>query len=215
MSVRFIIPRISTRCFSISVFACNENGNSKQPKSSVFNVNDLISMGHANNVEANPSDTPSKSFARLEQIVLDSSPARDAGLGAINISLYPNFQFGQIYSPIDFSYERIRALKKTPIHHGKDLFDLMQIDPIQEYKNFALFASFTTELGRIRPASETGLSAKNQRKVAKAIRRARAAGILPHCHRNPNLPTKNEPRGIIGNPVYSHAPPLKRYHLDY
>jgi Ribosomal protein S18 len=40
-------------------------------------------------------------------------------------------------------------------------------------------------MGRILPASRTGCSAKNQRKLSKAIRRARALGFMPIWSRHP------------------------------
>ena len=42
-------------------------------------------------------------------------------------------------------------------------------------------------MGRILPASRTGCSAKNQRKLSKAIRRARALGFMPIWSRHPQL----------------------------
>lgn len=48
------------------------------------------------------------------------------------------------------------------------------------YKNGALLAVYCTELGKIKPRRETRLTIKSQRKVAKAIRRAKSMGLLPH-----------------------------------
>ena len=42
-------------------------------------------------------------------------------------------------------------------------------------------------MGRILPASRTGCSAKNQRKLSKAIRRARGLGFMPIWSRHPQL----------------------------
>jgi Ribosomal protein S18 len=42
-------------------------------------------------------------------------------------------------------------------------------------------------MGRILPASRTGCTAKNQRKLGKAIRRARALGFMPIWSRHPQL----------------------------
>ena len=42
-------------------------------------------------------------------------------------------------------------------------------------------------MGRILPASKTGCSAKNQRKLGRAIRRARALGFMPIWSRHPAL----------------------------
>lgn len=44
-----------------------------------------------------------------------------------------------------------------------------------------------TEMGRIKPARMTGLRPVNQRKMAKAIRRAIGMGIHPSTHRHPMI----------------------------
>ena len=44
---------------------------------------------------------------------------------------------------------------------------------------------FVNELGRIQPRHVTGLSPKQQRKVAKMVKRARHMGIMPHMFRLP------------------------------
>ncbi|KAJ2852687.1 hypothetical protein IWW36_000044 [Coemansia brasiliensis] len=61
----------------------------------------------------------------------------------------------------------------------KDPFVLMGINPLKEYKNTLMLSSFVTEMGKIKPRYQTGLSAKSQRRVAKAIRRARSFGLIP------------------------------------
>ena len=48
-----------------------------------------------------------------------------------------------------------------------------------DYKNVALLKRFTTERGKILPRRTTGTSAKYQRPLAAAIKRAREIGLLP------------------------------------
>lgn len=48
-----------------------------------------------------------------------------------------------------------------------------------DYKNVDLLKRFISERGKILPRRVTGTSAKNQRKVANAIKRARIMGLLP------------------------------------
>lgn len=48
-----------------------------------------------------------------------------------------------------------------------------------DYKDVDLLKSFISERGKILPRRVTGTSAKNQRKVANAIKRARIMGLLP------------------------------------
>ena len=48
-----------------------------------------------------------------------------------------------------------------------------------DYKDVDLLKRFISERGKILPRRVTGTSAKNQRKVANAIKRARIMGLLP------------------------------------
>lgn len=62
-----------------------------------------------------------------------------------------------------------------------------KIDPFDEnpswridYKNPELLKLFLTTTGKMLPARITGLSAKNQRRLRKAILRSRQIALLPH-----------------------------------
>jgi small subunit ribosomal protein S18 len=48
-------------------------------------------------------------------------------------------------------------------------------------------ADFVTDMGRIKPRSQTGLRPVNQRKIARAIKRAVAVGLLPSVHKHPEI----------------------------
>jgi len=48
-------------------------------------------------------------------------------------------------------------------------------------------SEYVTTLGRIRNREETGLRPVNQRKIAKAIRRAMGLGLMPSVHRHPEI----------------------------
>ena len=48
-----------------------------------------------------------------------------------------------------------------------------------DYKDERLLRRFTTERGKIIPRRVTGVSAKNQRRISRAIKRARTMAILP------------------------------------
>ncbi|RAP34177.1 30S ribosomal protein S18 [Candidatus Marinamargulisbacteria bacterium SCGC AG-439-L15] len=50
-----------------------------------------------------------------------------------------------------------------------------------DYKDINLLKRFVTDRGKIAPRRTTGLTAKWQRKLAQAIKRARYACLLPHC----------------------------------
>ena len=51
--------------------------------------------------------------------------------------------------------------------------------PAIDYKDVRLLSRFTSERGKIMPSRITAVSAKKQRELARAIKRARALALLP------------------------------------
>ncbi len=63
--------------------------------------------------------------------------------------------------------------RKRVVHRFKD-------DEYVDYKDIALLRKFMSERGKIRSRRVTGLTAKQQREVATAIKNAREMGLLPY-----------------------------------
>lgn len=61
-------------------------------------------------------------------------------------------------------------------------FEENKIEP--DYKDVDILSRFITERGKIVPRRLSGVSAKNQRKLAKAIKRARFLALLPFVAEN-------------------------------
>jgi small subunit ribosomal protein S18 len=55
------------------------------------------------------------------------------------------------------------------------------------YKNPVVMGEFVSDSGMLLRKGQTGLSKVNQRRVHKAIRRARGVGLLPTTYRHPQL----------------------------
>lgn len=91
-----------------------------------------------------------------------------------------------MYAPHDLSAAESRKWrsKKAPT---TDAFDVLSINPLNLYKNFSVMNEYVTDMGRIRPRSQTGLRPVNQRRLSKAIRRAIALGLMPSVYRHPEL----------------------------
>ena len=53
-----------------------------------------------------------------------------------------------------------------------------------DFKNTELMRRFVSPEGKILPGRRTGLSSKNQRKVTKAVKRARAIGLLAYSNQD-------------------------------
>ena len=52
--------------------------------------------------------------------------------------------------------------------------------PVIDYKDVRLLQGFMSERGKIVPSRITAVSAKKQRELAQAIKRARHLGLLPY-----------------------------------
>lgn len=62
-------------------------------------------------------------------------------------------------------------------------------------QNFAMVSEFMSPQGRILHNRVTGLRPVNQRKIAKAVRRAIGMGIHPSTHKHPEIIFGREGRG--------------------
>lgn len=134
--------------------------------------------------------------------------AREAGLDRPNSShemiesrrrslyqrqIYRKWQPGDIYAPHDLSGAEQKKWKYGRRRPTEDAFDVLGINPLLEYKNFTIMSEYMTETGRIKHSRDTGLRPKNQRKIAKAIRRAIGLGLMPSVHRHPLVLKKSSP----------------------
>lgn len=54
--------------------------------------------------------------------------------------------------------------------------------PAIDYKNARLLGRFVSERGKIMPSRITAVSAKKQRELARAIKRARAIALMPYVN---------------------------------
>jgi small subunit ribosomal protein S18 len=61
-----------------------------------------------------------------------------------------------------------------------DPFLRLNLDPLDCALNPHILTSFVSELGRLKSRAETGLTWRNQRRVGKAVRRARSMGVMSH-----------------------------------
>lgn len=60
----------------------------------------------------------------------------------------------------------------------------LQENEVVDYKDVRKLQRFLTERGKILPRRATGLTAKQQRVVARAIRRSRQVALLPYVKRD-------------------------------
>ncbi|CAI2181855.1 2755_t:CDS:2 [Funneliformis geosporum] len=93
------------------------------------------------------------------------------------------FRYGELYAPYELNEDKYKGKRNTGRSTRKppsvDIFNALKLNPL----NYKLLSNFVSDMGRILPRSITGLTAKNQRKLAKAIKRARSFGLIPSTHR--------------------------------
>nr|QCI04124.1 ribosomal protein S18 [Antithamnionella ternifolia] len=67
--------------------------------------------------------------------------------------------------------------------YSKKSFHLKPNDVV-DYKDIDLLRKFITDQGKILPRRSTGLTAKQQKKVTKSIKRARTLALLPFLNKD-------------------------------
>lgn len=102
----------------------------------------------------------------------------------------------QFIRPYDLSLEGRRFKERpmsrpaqiapaTSIARKKDVFFQLGLDPLKFALHPAIISPFMSEMAMIMPRRQTGLTTKSQRRVAKAIRRAKMMGVIPLHSRLP------------------------------
>ncbi|KAJ9109100.1 hypothetical protein QFC21_000428 [Naganishia friedmannii] len=131
----------------------------------------------------------------LRKSVLErSTSARDGGSAHQGASSTPStpiqtFSPNQLYDPIDLHKSKLfptarRGAKPrllgppAPLAKRSDPFYILDVNPLGEATNHRLVSAYITQMGKIKTRAETGLTWKNQRRVGKMVRRARAMGLI-------------------------------------
>ncbi|KAH7350636.1 ribosomal protein S18 [Rhexocercosporidium sp. MPI-PUGE-AT-0058] len=114
---------------------------------------------------------------------------------------------GDIYAPHDLSeVEMAKWKKRSQPHH--DVFDVLNLNPEEHYRNFSIISEYMTPMGRIKHSKETGLRPVNQRRIARAIRRAVGIGMHPSVHRHPEIIYKTNERNESNSPFRALPGPM-------
>ncbi|KAI0440211.1 ribosomal protein S18 [Xylaria telfairii] len=108
------------------------------------------------------------------------------------------WRVGDVYSPHDMSPSEMAKWRRNTARK-EDLVDMLGLRPLDMYRNFSVISEFITPHGRIKRSVETGLRPVNQRKMAKAIRRAIGLGLHPSVHKHPELLMRGPDRVLVQN----------------
>lgn len=130
-------------------------------------------------------------------------PLTVSAANALSAFFYTAPRPGDIYAPHDLSpaeHQKAKfarsnkAAARQPVLSrrraalvGGDAFDALKLDPVAQYKNFAMLSEWVSETGRIRTIRELGVRRRSMRKLSKAVRRAVGLGIMPSVHRHPEM----------------------------
>jgi small subunit ribosomal protein S18 len=81
-------------------------------------------------------------------------------------------------------FEPLPPIQRMQLFKRRRKLDPFMDDPSKsiDYKDVALLSKFVSERGRILSRRLTGLTAYNQRRIAKAIKRAQSIGIMPYTN---------------------------------
>ena len=117
-------------------------------------------------------------------------------LGGSHHLLVPPLSAGGVtraFAPVKQRRPRRRArhepIVRVPVRKTRGLMSRKKSSPLQpgetvDYKDIRKLQRFLTERGKILPRRATGLNAKQQRQIARAIKRARQVSLLPYVKRD-------------------------------
>lgn len=154
------------------------------------------SSGGSNKKVAGASEDWSKQFGgdpmqTLKGVVdLTDSSSRSA----VGSEFLPRIDSGT-YRPFDLGIASTRLAHKNARAVTKvDKFKVTGINPLALWKHPSALSQFITTNGKIIPGYMHGTKGKNQKRLSKAIRRCRAAGLLSHVHRGVDQLSQNQYR---------------------
>lgn len=108
---------------------------------------------------------------------------RSQAIFFLQVLIFPSIQF---LKPTDLlaredPFRRKRALLGPGAAESRrnDWFYQLGIDPLDEATNPRLLSYFVTDMGKVKSRAETKLTWHSQRRLSKAIRRAKMMGVMP------------------------------------
>ncbi|MDE0076037.1 MAG: 30S ribosomal protein S18 [Caldilineaceae bacterium] len=117
------------------------------------------------------AEAATETAAAAEPVAVASAgPDADSGRGEQETPT-----FNRVEGPAIFNRARQGNQRRNPRHVGNDV----RIDEI-DYKNIQVLSRFVDNYGRIHNRRKTRVTAKMQRKVTRAIKRARHLALMPY-----------------------------------
>lgn len=136
------------------------------------------------------SAQPSSRNSELKSSVkrMEELKERHSEEQTIDPSFARRFEVGSTYDPFDFSLAKLR-LERAERNNAppKDKFKQIKLDPLKLWKYPRDLSDYISDSGRIMPGYVNGHKKKTQKRLAKAIRRARSAGLLSPMHKHVDM----------------------------
>ncbi|KAK2466120.1 hypothetical protein APHAL10511_001762 [Amanita phalloides] len=112
-----------------------------------------------------------------------------------------------VIHPHDFLYKSRRIIPSPPRRAPEvgpppaqaryhDVFHQLSVDPLSTALHPLVLSRYVSEMGKINRRSSTGLTMKSQRKVGKALRRAKMMGLLPMLSKHRAAPVLKKLRKL-------------------
>lgn len=133
-------------------------------------------------VEMDNDEDAEKAINELNNKALNGRPMKvcyDRGKGGGSTG---NERSGERGSGEKVKREYLPPIQRMQLFKRRKKLDPFLEDPSKsvDYKDVGLLTKFVSERGRILSRRMTGLTAYNQRQVAKAIKRAQSLGLMPY-----------------------------------
>ncbi|KAF9268126.1 ribosomal protein S18 [Marasmius fiardii PR-910] len=105
-------------------------------------------------------------------------------------SSFKHFEYNKFITPDRLKYSNVIKTQRPPSTSPKvgpskrearklDPFYKLNIDPLDMALNPFILNQYVSEMGKIQGRNITQLTMKNQRRLGKAIRRAKMMGVIP------------------------------------
>ena len=132
-------------------------------------------VNEASTAEESAQEAVAEVEAAAEEPAAEETPAAEESAPQTQHSVAEPVAINRVEGPANFNRAKQGNQRRNPRHVGSDV----RIDEIN-YKNVLVLSRFVDNYGRIHNRRKTRVTAKMQRKVTRAIKRARHLALMPY-----------------------------------
>ncbi|KAI0053022.1 hypothetical protein FA95DRAFT_1552910 [Auriscalpium vulgare] len=97
----------------------------------------------------------------------------------------PSYWADEGSQPPTYRRKRWALGPSSPVSRAQDAFHQLNVDPLVEATNPLLMTDFVTVMGKTKSRAENKVTWRTQRRITKAVRRAKMMGVVPILYRQP------------------------------